>query len=366
VTTVAGVPVRSARQPGVSVGAAVLADRASWDAFLASQPAGDPLQAWAWGDVAATGGERPLRLIARDGGGGVRGLAQLLVRPTAYGRHVLYAPHGPVWNRSADDAPELLDALLGAMAAIGRAERGIVVKVDPRAAAGATAATLRTMLEARGLRRARADLQARTTRIIDLRPGTDALFGTLEKDTRNLVRRAAREGVRTRVIPAADRAGLASFETLLGETGARAGFRVRPAEAFEVLQAGWADGGGGVHLVLAEKDAAAIAGCLALCVGRRAYYLYAAADRDPVYRHAGGAYAVLWALIEELATSGYESLDLWGVAEPNDPSADPSWGGFSLFKRGFGGDPLEHPGTFDLVLSAPWYHVRDLRERWRR
>jgi len=362
VTAAAGIPVRSDHE-GVSVGAATPADRALWDAFLAGQPAGDPLQAWAWGDVAATGGERPLRLIARDGGARVRAVAQLLVRPTAYGRQVLYAPHGPVWDRSASDAPELLDAILGAMAAIGRDERGIVIKVDPRTAAGEEPSTLRTMLEARGLRRARADLQARTTRVIDLRQGTDALFGALEKDTRNLVRRSAREGLHTRVAPAEDRAGGASFEALLGATGARAGFRVRPAQAFEVLQAGFGDG---VRLVLAERDGATLAGCLALGVGRRAYYLYAAADRDPAHRHAGGAYAVLWALIEDLVASGYESLDLWGVAEPGDPSADPSWAGFSLFKRGFGGVPLEHPGTFDLVLSAPWHYLRDLRERWRR
>jgi lipid II:glycine glycyltransferase (peptidoglycan interpeptide bridge formation enzyme) len=69
------------------------------------------------------------------------------------------------------------------------------------------------------------------------------------------------------------------------------------------------------------------------------------------------------ATMEALAADGVSTLDLWGVAESDD--APDGWSGFSAFKRRFGGTPLRHPGTFDLVIDRFWYTIRDLRERGR-
>jgi lipid II:glycine glycyltransferase (peptidoglycan interpeptide bridge formation enzyme) len=98
-------------------------------------------------------------------------------------------------------------------------------------------------------------------------------------------------------------------------------------------------------------------------VGDRAYYLYGASLREAGLEHAFGSDAAMAAAMAALAADGVRTLDLWGVAEPDDPNADPSWAGFSLFKRRFGGTPLRHPGTFDLVVDRPLYLVRDARER---
>src|SRR5665811_2624532 len=108
---------------------ATAADRSDWHRFLADHPAGDPLQAWGWADVTAAGGERPVRLIARDASGEVRGVAQVLVRPTYFGRTVLYVPHGPVWDWRDHSGLTALDRLLEAIRATGRRERGIVAKL---------------------------------------------------------------------------------------------------------------------------------------------------------------------------------------------------------------------------------------------
>ena len=340
-------------------------DRPRWDAFVRGLPSADPLQAWGWGEVARTGGEQPTRIFAADRDGRIRGVAQVLVRDAAAGRRILYAPHGPAWDARAADGEVVLGTMLEGLRREGKRQRGIVVKVDPRATGAASSAALRSMLLARGLRPARADLQAATTRVLDLRPGAEAVFAALEKDTRNLVRRAGREGVRTRLVRDDDARALEDFSRLLAATGSRAGFRVRSGAAFEALAREFAPGGD-AYLVLAELGGEVIAGCLALATGPRAFYLYAASLREDRLRHANGPYAALWACIEALAADGRETLDLWGVVEPGDAAAEPGWAGFSLFKRGFGGSPLRHPGTFDLVLSPAWYAIRDLRERLRR
>ena len=346
---------------------ATAGDEGDWHRFLAEHPAGDPLQAWGWAEVTAIGGERPVRLIARDGSGKVRGVAQILVRPTSFGRSVLYIPHGPVWDWRDPAGEVALDRLLEAIGRTGRLERGIVAKIDPRAASriaseGLSAESIKAKLERRGLRPARVDLQARTTRILDLRPGPDALLASFDKDTRNLLRRAGREGVTAQVFRDADRDAYRAFAELLAATSARGGFHSRSAEALGRLADAFAPSGA-AYLVLAELGGRPIAGCLALVTGRRAFYLYAASLREDSLRHANGAYLALWTLCDALIADGIESLDLWGVAEAGDASADPEWAGFSLFKRGFGGERLTHPGAMDMVLSPSWYRLRDWRER---
>ncbi|MEO7665224.1 MAG: hypothetical protein ABIV26_08860, partial [Candidatus Limnocylindrales bacterium] len=118
----------------ITVERATTGDRGAWDAFVAARSEADLLQLWAWGEAMAVAGQPPLRLVARDGDGAVRGLAQALVRPTAFGRPVLYAGHGPVWDRGADDGAAVLAALVDGLRSAARDHFGIVVKVDPAAA----------------------------------------------------------------------------------------------------------------------------------------------------------------------------------------------------------------------------------------
>ncbi|CAN5620265.1 hypothetical protein BH23CHL8_BH23CHL8_31060 [soil metagenome] len=71
------------------------------------------------------------------------------------------------------------------------------------------------------------------------------------------------------------------------------------------------------------------------------------------------------ALLRAHREAGTRSFDLWGVREPDDPGTDAAWEGFSLFKRRFGGRPIRHSGTFDLVVDPFWNRLRDLREQVR-
>ena len=97
-------------------------------------------------------------------------------------------------------------------------------------------------------------------------------------------------------------------------------------------------------------------------LGDRAYYLYGASLKEPELKHKYGAYAAMAGAMKALAADGVLTLDMWGVVEPDDTTADSAWQGFSAFKRTFGGRPLRHPGTFDLVLDPFWYRLRDIRE----
>lgn len=348
---------------GVLVRAAAAAERAAFDAFVARRPDADMLQLWAWGEAMAVAGQAPERLLATRGGD-VVGVMTMLVRPSAMGKAVIYAPHGPVWDRDASDAGAIVRALLTAAKERARTLRGIVIKVDPRArfeGEATDAARVVDALRAAGVGTGTADLQARTTRIVTVEADEESRIAGWKKEARNKWRRGAKEGTVARVIREADPQALEAFHALLEETAAIKHFSTRGRAFYDKLAAELA-AGGYLRLVLAEWQDKPIGVRFVAVLGDRAFSLYRATDRS-VPRETYGHHVIMGVLLASLAEEGVKTMDMWGVAEPGDRTADPSWVAFSEFKLEFGGTPLAHPGTFDLVVDPFWYGIRALRER---
>jgi len=343
-------------------------DRDAWDAFIVERAEADLLQSWAWGACTALAGEPPVRILIEDGGR-IRGVAQALLRPAGFGRQVAYVPHGPIWDRGDPNADRLLAWLLQALRSLARRERALVVKVDPRAEPGEETDVVARLVR-HGLLPAEA-LQAQTTRIVPLLDGGPRLMSTWHPDARRLSRRAEREGVVVEIDRAGDPAAIATFHRLLTVTAEREGgaFRVREPEFLSRLATELATSGGW-YLAIARAGPGAEDPPLAAMafprIGSRAYYLYGASLRDRAWKHKYAAYGALAVVLRTLAADGVASVDMWGVNEPGDATADPAWEGFSAFKRTFGGTPLRHPGLFDLVTDPFWYRVREFRARLRR
>jgi lipid II:glycine glycyltransferase (peptidoglycan interpeptide bridge formation enzyme) len=352
------------------------AGRTAWDAYVADAPRGDVLHSWAWGEVAAWRGEPPTRLGLYDADGALCGAAQVLVRPTALGRTVLYVPHGPLWDPAL---PGALGALLDAITAVAREASGIVVKLDPRGdgLGPDELGSLRAELAGRGLRQARQFLQAPITQVVELAGGPEVIRGSWQQLARRNVARAVREGVTTRVVRDGDAAAIAAFQRVHAETARRGGFAARSGAFLERLAAAFAPGGGW-YLSLAEKDGRTIGGMVGLRFGDRAYYLYGGSSGDPADRDARPGYATMAGLITALAEDGVRTLDMWGIADggaeergvaarerTSGTDEQQSWGGFSFFKQRFGGTEVHHAETWDLVVSPGWYAIRGLAERAR-
>lgn len=334
-------------------------DRRAWDRFVLDRPEADLLQLWAWGECTALAGEPPVRILVEDHGQ-IRGVAQATLRPAGLGRQVAYVPHGPVWDRDATDADRIFAWLIQGLRSLARKERALVVKMDPRNELGAAFDVAHLVAEHR--LRPGPDLQAPTTRIVDLLDGGEALEASWHADARRLMRRAEREGTVVAITRNPDPDGIATLHDLMTRTAQRAEFRVRPLAFLQRLAAEMASVDGW-YLGIARVDGVPIAAMAFPRVGDRAYYVYGALLRDPAYKHNYGAHAVMASMLKTLAGDGATSVDMWGVVEPDDEAADPAWRGFSDFKRTFGGTPLRHPGLYDLVVSSWWYRLRALRAR---
>lgn len=334
-------------------------DRSAWDAFVASRSEADLLQAWGWGECTALADEPPIRLLLEDHQQ-IRGVAQALMRPAGFGRKVAYVPHGPIWDRSAPDADKLFAWLLQGLRTLARKEKAIVVKLDPRAEPG-DETNLARLADDHKLGPG-PDLQAPSTRIVDLLDGGEQLEASWHADARRLMRRAEREGTHVTISREPDAAEIEVLHDLLAKAADRADFRVRSPEFLTRLATEFASMHGW-YLGIARVDGTPIATMAFPRVGDRAYYLYGALLRDDKYKHHYGSHAVMAAVLKALQADGARSVDMWGVAEPDDADADPAWKGFSDFKRTFGGTPLRHPGLFDLVTDPFWYRLRAIRER---
>lgn len=332
-------------------------DRPAWDAFIASRPESDLLQSWAWGECTALAGEPPARLLLDDNGT-IRGVAQALMRPAGFGRQVAYVAHGPIWDRSAPDADRLFAWLLQGLSTLARKEKALVVKLDPRAEPG-DETDLAGLAKTNRLRAA-PGLQAATTRIVDLAGGLEQLEASWHADARRLSRRAEREGTQVTISREPDPAEIGILHQLLTLAAEHGDFRVRAPEFLERL-AKELSATNGWYLGIARVQDMPIAAMAFPRIGNRAYYLYGALRRDPEYKHHYGSHAVMATMLRTLAADGCTSVDMWGVVEPDDTTADPAWRGFSDFKRTFGGIPLRHPGLFDLVTDRFWYRVRAMR-----
>ncbi|MDQ3689258.1 MAG: peptidoglycan bridge formation glycyltransferase FemA/FemB family protein [Chloroflexota bacterium] len=314
-------------------------DPDAWNAFVEAAPYHAFPQLWEWGEVRAMGGWRPVRLaIGPSREHPIAGAQLLLRRMPVVGWHLAYVPRGPIGD--LDDS-EVRDALLAALAALGRAERIATVRADPEARTGTSYG--RALLEAPW--RAAPKIQPPTTRVIDLTLGEPALKAALKRKHRQYVNKAERSGVAIERFdgstpPDVIGQALADFNRIYQFTANRAGFVARQPFYYERVWSIFAPGGR-VRLSFAVRDGERVAVLFHFTCGDRAVESYG--GMTDAGADARANYLLKWAAIGDFAREGFRVYDMWGLAT----------GGIRQFKEGFGGEEIEYVGARDLSLRAP-------------
>lgn len=352
-------PVHSATSPSprsgpIAVREARAEDRAIYESFVSTHPGGSILQSWTWGELRARQRWRPIRLLARDGGGRVCGAASVLCRDLPVGGTILYLPRGPVLDFDDDLT---LEAMVGALRRLGHRQRAVLCKIDPYVTP--PDARVARALGRRGFvvghRRGHFEgMQPRFNVIVPLLGGQEAVLARLHHKTRYNIRLAAKRGVEVRQ---GGRADLATFWRLLMITCARNGFAERQLSYFtEVWDALAPEGRIEVHL--ASLDGQDLAAAILFLYGGKAVYAYgASADQQ---REVMAPYALQWAMIRRALEAGCTSYDMTGVPARRLEGA-PGYGLYR-FKRGFWPEVSEFLGERDLPLQPALYRVWNVVE----
>lgn len=320
---------------------------------MAQNPCGDILQIWEWGEVKRS----PAWEVIRVGvfkNEQLLCVAQILRRRLFKFFSLLYCPRGPVIDWDQENSLEVLPALAGFVKEKIAKPSDLFLRIEPalendKVQSSNFKSSSKFKFQNSEFVSYFKSIQPKHTSIVDLSRGEDEIIASFEKDTRNSVHRAQREGVVVKKTDSFD--DWQKFYDLYKQTSQRGLFTPRPWSQFEKIRRAML-AAGQAQLYLASFGNQILAGSLILKIGAKAYYLWGASSRD--YPKKFAPYLLQWEIIRDLKESGTMVYDLWGVAPTDNPKH--SWSGHTLFKKGFKGRIIDYIGCFDLPLS-PIYPI---------
>ncbi|HET7529205.1 MAG TPA: peptidoglycan bridge formation glycyltransferase FemA/FemB family protein [Candidatus Saccharimonadales bacterium] len=306
-------------------------DDARWDK-MQSELGASFLQSALWGGFQASIGHKPHYLS------GPGWSCLLLERRAAVGSY-LFAPYGPTINDVA-----ALTSALTEIKSFSAAQNADWVRLEP-VISSAAAECHRTLRQAGGLPAPR-DVEPHLTRIVDLSRPAEDILASLSQTTRNLIRRNQRE--KTLVFKTShDPADIPVFTKMLDTVASRKGVGFYPA-SYYLKQAQDLMPAGMMVLEMATLNGRPAGTAIIHDYHKTSTYTYAASD--PKFRDKNVSALLLWQALINAKQRGSTAMDLYGIA-PDDAPASHPWAGFSSFKKKFGGEVIEHAGTWDFPLT---------------
>lgn len=314
---------------------------AEWDAQVVAAPGPSSMfQTHEFAQVKERVGWRPRFLV-------VDGVAVTVHTRTAPGLgRVWYAPKGP-----SVASVDQLASLLPTLAEAARADGAFLLKIEPelREDPGTLAA-----LDSLGLVRAGRVQTNASTVLVDITGGPDDLMATYPSKTRNMVRRALRDGVEVERVPATEE-NYDRLWRMWAEVVEDQGIATRD-RAYQVgMWRTFCEAGLG-QLFLARHEGQDVAGAFVTVVGTVACYKDGASVRERPVR--GASQVLQFEAMRWAQEQGAVVYDLCGTPHSTrlDDKDDP-FHGIGVFKRGFTKEVTDWVGALDLPLRPLRYRA---------
>jgi lipid II:glycine glycyltransferase (peptidoglycan interpeptide bridge formation enzyme) len=352
--TLTGVaPVAAATtSPSVVTAERVLADPATWDAWVEGAATGTYLQLRSWARVKSAGGWRA-RQVAIDRPGGPVGAQVLLRRRRPLPWAFAYAPRAPFGSAiGPDDVGPVTRGLRDGLRSAGRVA---LLRADPEIEIDGPLdpdGAFRAALRAAGWRPG-PHVQQPDTWLVDLQADEDALWTGLRRKWRQYVNKARSAGV---VVRPAGAERLDDFYRIIDDTARRVGFLIRAPSAYRAIWDVLAPEGR-VELLFADApDGEPLAVLFHIRCGGRVVEPFG--GMIPAGAELRANYLLKWAAIARAREQGARQYDMWGLVNP----------GITHFKSGFGGRPVRYIGAWDLVVdpigARAWRAAHRASIRW--
>lgn len=186
-----------------------------------------------------------------------------------------------------------------------------------------------------------------STVYVDLSPSPDEIMANLNQKGRHAIRRAERDGVTVKAVPATEENCITMYQ-LFAETSQGAGFAIRPPEYYQAFYRAYENIGKG-QLFFAYFEDKVVAGAFAMVQGSKSMYKDGASVRE---RTAYGASHLLqWHVIQWAKKQGSQQHDLAGVP-PINAIKDPNhpFSGLARFKTSFNKEVTQYVGAFEVPV----------------
>lgn len=360
----------------------IASDQAAWDAFLSTQTFSPFLQSWTMGEVYKRTNQEVIRLETRNGND-ITGICMAVVVPAKRGRH-LSIPYGPVVD-SLDTLPLFIEALKEE----AKKHRCSFIRLSPFLSLSKKQewkdalqekhfdAPLHLLAEHIWYLPLtmpdlwlEADLKSNPT---GTQRTEEEIMNMMRKNTRNLIRRAKREGVE--IIRSEDPLqDIEHYLTLHEETRKRHKFTPY-TDAFFRAQLEEFSKRGETTLYMAKYRDEVIASSIHMHIGGETSYHHGASTHK--YPKIPASYLLQWEAICDALKRGDHTYNFWGIS-PMEPSpngdgeriAEPKhpFAGVTLFKTGFGGKLCNLVHCTDIPVHPSYYATRAFEQlrKWKR
>ena len=243
-----------------------------------------------------------------------------------------------------DDEEAVRAFFRGVLEVAGR-EGAHTVKIEPEVLEEQQDA--KALLEGIGFRKARCDLNQKTTMLVDLDLPEEELLARMKGKTRYNARLANRKGVEV-VEPDFEEA----WETFYGfmkDTADRAGYPIRRSQEYlhdnmkELRDAGRG------HLFFAVHEGKPLAGIYVYTFGNKCLYIHGGSNNEK--RNLMPNYLLQWEVMRWAKQRGLMHYDMVGVPRLENLNEGDSMWGIYRFKAGFGGEIADFLGCLDLPVK---------------
>lgn len=330
-------------------------ERARWDELVTANPAGgDFLQSSTVAEAKVPHGMEPKYVVFERSGETVS--AALFHERKIPGLGRLWLGNRAPGVKRVDELEEHLDALRLFLRRHGRGvflvtfEPPIVSAEETEAALLASAS-----LTAPDLHR-REGIQGNWhTALVDVSQDDDALLASFNKKSRNMVRRAARDGLEVREYEPNQETFDRMHELMRSVGGGeKEGLMLRPKPYVEALWRGFAERGQGRFFGV-DVDGTAAVMAFVIRMGSNAFYKDGGSQRE--LSSPGMSNLLHFEIMRRLREEGATVYDMFGVAPPEAQSnADHVSYASGNFKLTFA-PRTTHIGAFDLVVRKLPYRV---------
>ncbi len=308
-----------------------ITDKNYWNNLVAKQLHARFLQSWEWGEFQCALRRKVLRFASG------REFAQAIKMNLPGGFAYWYIPQASLSEPSFSE----LQKMLGEHGAL-------FLRADPI-----------TTLKPQNKIKTMPSVQPQCTLLLDLSQSEEEISGKLHSKTRYNINLAQKKGVKI---------GLGSvddFIKLNRATTKRDKFESHPAWYYKKMSGSLENGDCQMKVWQASFGGCALASALVVYFGDTATYVHGASSDDS--RNVMAPYLLHWEIIKAAKEKGFKYYDWWGInpADENHPAYKKSWQGISRFKRGFGGDEICCPDSFDLIYRPVWYSLYKLMRRVR-
>ncbi|MCX7778749.1 MAG: aminoacyltransferase [Patescibacteria group bacterium] len=305
-----------------------------WQTFISSFEMAPFLQSWEWGDFQESLGRKIWRLgfFKNDQLIGITLLIRMLL---PIKKSYLYCPRGPILRENNIETIKIFFRKINDLA---KKENIIFLRFEPLD-------NFQVSIFNFSFKKIN-DLQPSKTILLDLTKSEKEILENMHPKTRYNIKLAEKKGVRIKIGQSEEEIEI--FLKLLSQTAQRDRFQTHPFNYYRKM---FRLDKNFIKLFFAEYQGKIIAGNLMIFFADTATYLHGASDHQ--HRNVMAPYLLHWTAIKEAKRLCLKYYDFWGIDEKK-------WPGVTRFKKGFGGEIKEYPGTFDSIFNYFWYRLYQL------